>query len=41
MFPEKKFSFSNQETSTTKVAIHTNFFTDLYAFIGIGSFEIG
>nr|YP_010881109.1 cytochrome c biogenesis factor C [Moerckia flotoviana]WIA66611.1 cytochrome c biogenesis factor C [Moerckia flotoviana] len=41
MFPEKRFYFSNQETSTTKVAIHTNLFTDLYALIGIGSFETG
>nr|QIA60389.1 cytochrome c biogenesis factor C [Heteroscyphus zollingeri] len=41
MFPEKRFYFSNQETSTTKVAIHTNLFTDLYASIGTGSFETG
>nr|YP_009431802.1 cytochrome c biogenesis factor C [Calypogeia arguta]ASZ80286.1 cytochrome c biogenesis factor C [Calypogeia arguta]UYI31564.1 cytochrome c biogenesis factor C [Calypogeia arguta] len=41
MFPEKRFYFSNQETSTTKVAIHTNLFTDLYALIGTGSFETG
>ena len=41
VFPEKRFSFSNQETSTTKVAIHTNLFTDLYASIGTGSFETG
>jgi len=41
MFPEKRFSLSNQETSTTKVAIHTNLFTDPYALIGTGSFEIG
>nr|YP_006073032.1 heme lyase [Nitella hyalina]AEH42846.1 heme lyase [Nitella hyalina] len=41
MFPEKRFCFSNPETSTTKVAIHTNFFTDLYALIGTGSFETG
>jgi hypothetical protein len=41
VFPEKRFSLSNQETSTTKVAIHTNLFTDLYALIGTGSFEIG
>jgi len=41
VFLEKRFSLSNQETSTTKVIIHTNFFTDLYALIGTGSFEIG
>lgn len=41
VFPEKRFSFSNQETSTTKVAIHTNLFTDPYALIGTGSFETG
>nr|YP_009047300.1 cytochrome c biogenesis factor C [Ptychomnion cygnisetum]AGN74052.1 cytochrome c biogenesis factor C [Ptychomnion cygnisetum]AHI16125.1 CcmFc [Ptychomnion cygnisetum] len=41
LFPEKRFSFSNQETSTTKVAIHSNLFTDLYALIGTGSFETG
>uniref|UniRef100_UPI0030FE5868 cytochrome c biogenesis factor C n=1 Tax=Cyathodium cavernarum TaxID=351593 RepID=UPI0030FE5868 len=41
MFPEKRFYFSNQETSTTKVAIHSNLFTDLYALIGTGSFETG
>ncbi|CAM6031875.1 unnamed protein product [Sphagnum compactum] len=41
MFPEKRFYFSSQETSTTKVAIHTNLFTDLYALIGTGSFETG
>ena len=41
MFPEKRFYFSNQDTSTTKVAIHTNLFTDLYALIGTGSFETG
>nr|QIA60146.1 cytochrome c biogenesis factor C [Haplomitrium mnioides]QIA60188.1 cytochrome c biogenesis factor C [Haplomitrium mnioides] len=41
MFPEKRFYFSNRETSTTKVAIHTNLFTDPYASIGTGSFETG
>ncbi len=41
MFPEKKFSLSNQEMSTTKVVIHTNLFIYLYALIGTGSFEIG
>ncbi|PTQ44885.1 hypothetical protein MARPO_0017s0010 [Marchantia polymorpha] len=41
MFPKIRFSFSNQETSTTKVAIHTNLFTDLYALIGTGSFGTG
>nr|WIA66528.1 cytochrome c biogenesis factor C [Apopellia endiviifolia]WIA66569.1 cytochrome c biogenesis factor C [Apopellia endiviifolia] len=41
MFPEKRFYFSNQETSITKVAIDTNLFTDLYALIGTGSFETG
>nr|BDZ75706.1 cytochrome c biogenesis factor C [Fissidens protonematicola] len=41
VFPEKRFYFSNQETSTTKVAIHSNLFTDLYALIGTGSFETG
>jgi len=38
MFPEKRYFFSIQETtSTTEVAIHTNLFTDLYALIGTGS----
>jgi cytochrome c biogenesis factor len=41
VFPEKKFSLSNQEMSTTKVVIHTNLFIYLYALIGTGSFEIG
>jgi hypothetical protein len=41
VFLEKIFSLSNQETSTTKVAIHTNLFTDLYSFIRTGNFEIG
>jgi len=41
VFPEKRFSLSKQETTTTKVAIHTNLFTNLYALIGTGSFEIG
>jgi hypothetical protein len=41
VFPEKIFSLSNQETSTTKVAIHTNLFTYLYSFIITGNFEIG
>nr|YP_009047459.1 cytochrome c biogenesis factor C [Buxbaumia aphylla]AGN74250.1 cytochrome c biogenesis factor C [Buxbaumia aphylla]AHI16119.1 CcmFc [Buxbaumia aphylla] len=41
VFPEKRFSFSNRETSTTKVAIHSNLFTDIYALIGTGSFETG
>nr|YP_010881191.1 cytochrome c biogenesis factor C [Pellia epiphylla]WIA66734.1 cytochrome c biogenesis factor C [Pellia epiphylla var. borealis]WIA66693.1 cytochrome c biogenesis factor C [Pellia epiphylla]WIA66775.1 cytochrome c biogenesis factor C [Pellia epiphylla var. borealis]WIA66816.1 cytochrome c biogenesis factor C [Pellia epiphylla]WIA66857.1 cytochrome c biogenesis factor C [Pellia epiphylla] len=41
MFPEKRFYFSDQETSITKVAIDTNPFTDLYALIGTGSFETG
>jgi hypothetical protein len=41
VFPKKKISLTNQETNITKVAIHTNLFTDLYALIGTGSFEIG
>nr|AKU36875.1 cytochrome c biogenesis factor C [Aneura pinguis]WHW96913.1 cytochrome c biogenesis factor C [Aneura pinguis] len=41
MFPEKRFYLSNQGASTTKVAIHTNLFTDPYALIGTGSFETG
>ncbi|XP_052189867.1 LOW QUALITY PROTEIN: cytochrome c biogenesis CcmF C-terminal-like mitochondrial protein [Diospyros lotus] len=39
MFPEKKYF--RETTSTTKVAIHTNPFTDLYASIGIGSSRTG
>lgn len=42
MFPEKRYFFSIRETtSTTKVAIHTNLLTDLYALIGTGGFETG
>jgi cytochrome c biogenesis factor len=41
LFPEKRFFFSNSELSTTKVAIHTNLFTDLYCLIGAGSAETG
>nr|AJP33427.1 cytochrome c biogenesis FC [Araucaria heterophylla]QJH91742.1 cytochrome c maturation subunit FC [Araucaria heterophylla]QXE43716.1 cytochrome c biogenesis FC [Araucaria cunninghamii] len=42
MFPEKRYFFSIQETtSTTKAAIHTNPLTDPYAPIGTGSFETG
>jgi len=41
MFPEKRFSFSHRGTSTTKIAIHTNLFTDPYALMGTGSFETG
>nr|YP_009755783.1 heme lyase [Gonatozygon brebissonii]QIQ23061.1 heme lyase [Gonatozygon brebissonii] len=41
MFPEKRFFFTNQNFTTTKVAIHTNFFTDFYSLIGTGSFETG
>jgi hypothetical protein len=41
MFPEKRFFFSNQELTTSKVAIHTNLFTDYYGLIGTGSFESG
>ena len=40
-FPEKRFYFSNQELITTKVAIHSNLFTDIYSLIGTGSFETG
>jgi hypothetical protein len=41
-FPEKRYFLSIQETtSTTKVTINTNLFTDLYALIGTGSFETG
>lgn len=42
MFPENRYFFSIQETtSTTKATIHTNIFTDPYAPIGTGSFETG
>jgi hypothetical protein len=41
MFIEKIFSLSNQKTITTKVAMHTNLFIDLYALIGTRSLEIG
>lgn len=42
MFPDNRYFFSIQETtSTTKVTINTNLFTDLYALIGTGSFETG
>nr|WML72258.1 cytochrome c biogenesis FC [Ceratophyllum demersum] len=42
MFPEKRYSFSIRETtSTTEVAIHTNPLTDLYVPIGTGSSRIG
>lgn len=41
MFPEKRFFFSNQELTTTKVAIHTNMLTDYYGLIGTGSLETG
>ncbi|TYI97481.1 hypothetical protein E1A91_D01G146400v1 [Gossypium mustelinum] len=39
MFPEKRYF--RETTSTTKVAIHTNLFIDLYASIGTGSSRIG
>nr|YP_010736360.1 cytochrome c biogenesis CcmF N-terminal-like protein [Zygnema circumcarinatum]WEL36333.1 cytochrome c biogenesis CcmF N-terminal-like protein [Zygnema circumcarinatum] len=41
MFPEKRFLLSNQQLSSTKVAIHTNLCSDIYALIGAGSFETG
>ena len=41
MFPEIRFSFANSEVSTTKVAIHTNFLSDIYMLIGTGSSENG
>lgn len=41
MFPEKRFFFTNKSLTTTKVAIHTNLFTDFYSLIGTGSFETG
>jgi cytochrome c biogenesis factor len=41
LFPEKRFYFSNPELTTTKVAIHSNLFTDIYGLIGTGSFETG
>jgi len=51
MFPEKRFYYSNQAPqggpnaggsfTTTKVAIHSNLFTDFYSLIGTGSFETG
>ncbi|KAK8313976.1 hypothetical protein V6Z12_D01G144700 [Gossypium hirsutum] len=39
MFPEKRYF--RETTSTTKVAIHTNLFIDLYASIGTGSSRTG
>lgn len=41
MFPETRFSFSNPELSTTKVAIHTNLLSDIYMLIGTGSTDSG
>jgi cytochrome c biogenesis factor len=41
LFPEKRFYFSNSELTTTKVAIHSNLFTDVYGLVGTGSFESG
>nr|QOD41091.1 cytochrome c biogenesis FC [Larix sibirica] len=42
MFPEKRYFFSIQETtSTTKATINTNLFTDPYAPVGTGGFETG
>lgn len=37
LFPEKRFFLSNPSLSTTKVAIYSNLFTDLYANIGTGT----
>jgi cytochrome c biogenesis factor len=41
MFPEKRFYYSNQTAVATKVAIHSNLFTDFYSLIGTGSVESG
>jgi cytochrome c biogenesis factor len=41
MFPEKRFYYSNQGNVATKVAIHSNLFTDFYSLIGTGSAESG
>ena len=41
LFPEKRFFFLNPQLNITKVAIHTNLFTDFYALIGTGSLEAG
>ena len=41
MFPEKRFPLSNQQLTTTKVAIHTNVLSDLYALIGTGNMQAG
>jgi cytochrome c biogenesis factor len=41
MFPEKRFYYSNQSAIATKVAIHSNLFTDFYSLIGTGSVETG
>ena len=41
LFPEKRFFYLNPQLNITKVAIHTNLFTDFYALIGTGSLEAG
>nr|YP_009755744.1 heme lyase [Roya anglica]QIQ22983.1 heme lyase [Roya anglica] len=41
IFPEKRFYLTNQELSTSKVAIYTNLFSDFYSLIGSGSIENG
>jgi len=41
MFPEKRFYYSSMNTSTTKVAIHSNFISDFYSLIGTGSLDLG
>lgn len=41
IFPEKRFYYSMTESSTTKVAVKTNGFSDVYALIGSGNIETG
>jgi len=41
IFPEKRFYYSMAESSTTKVAVKTNGFSDVYALIGSGNIETG
>lgn len=41
IFPEKRFYYSQTDSSTTKVAVQTNGFSDVYALIGSGNIETG
>jgi cytochrome c-type biogenesis protein CcmF len=41
LFPEKRFYYLQPDSSTTKVAVQTNGFSDVYALIGAGNFETG